>query len=75
MSRAITLLPLWALGGLLYGELLFLCCMTFLCLVELLAIHYVLWQITEGVVSLQKITESKSLAIFSVSHRLDSWLF
>jgi hypothetical protein len=43
---------------------------TLLCLVDLILIHYVLWQIVKDILSLQKVTESHSLATYNVTYTI-----
>jgi hypothetical protein len=43
-----------------------LCHFKFLCLVDLLLIYYVLWQVAKGFLSSQHITESKKLVTYDV---------
>jgi len=43
-----------------------LCHFKFLCLVDLLLIYYILWQVAKDFLSSQQITESKSLVTYDV---------
>ena len=45
-----------------------LCYLKFICLVDLILIHYVLWQITKDSLSLKQITAPKSLATYGQRH-------
>ena len=49
-------------------RLTLLCCFTFLCLVDPVLTHYMLWYIAKELLSLEQNVESKILAAYAVDH-------